>query len=116
MIVRTFDHPQVVATTYRAHGGGTARMIYDRSILKDILFLAQAVLPPGRTIEAHIDPYEEIYMIAKGGGQMRVDDEVRSVTAGESIWIPTGAVHELFNDRDEECHFYVVAGPMKNEF
>lgn len=114
MIVRHWDHPIVEATTYRAHGGGVARMIFDRRTLRDILFLAQAVLPPGEVIEAHIDPYEEIYMFIAGGGRMQVDDDVQSVEAGQSVWIPLGAVHQLTNDRDEACHFLVVAGPLRN--
>ena len=87
-------------------------MILDRRILKDILFLAHAFLPPGQTIEAHVDPYEEIYIITAGGGRMRVGDEVQAVEAGQSIWIPLGSVHELVNDREEECQILVVAGPM----
>ena len=111
MIVRDFNHPEVVATTYRAHGGGVARMLLTNRTMEDILFLAQAVLEPGKTIEAHVDPYEEIYIITSGGGRMRVDEEVRQVSAGEAIWIPLGSVHELVNDRTEECQFFVVAGP-----
>ena len=115
MIVRSFDDPEVVATTYRAHGGGVARMLFDHRLLQDLLFLAQAYLEPGQIIEAHVDPYEEIYIITAGGGRMRVGDEVRSVEPGQAIWIPLGAVHELYNDREETCQFLVVAGPWRDD-
>jgi mannose-6-phosphate isomerase-like protein (cupin superfamily) len=114
MIVRSFDDPEVVATTYRAHGGGVARMLFDQRQLQDLLFLAQAFLEPGHIIEAHVDPYEEIYIITAGGGRMRVGDEVRPVEPGQSIWIPLGEVHELYNDRSVTCHFLVVAGPWRD--
>ena len=115
MIVRDFEHPAVKATTYPAHGGGLARMLLDKRTLADILFLAQAVLPPGQTIAAHQDPYEEIYFILAGGGQMMVDYETREVAPGQAVWVPKGAAHELHNDRDVECHFLVVAGPLDPE-
>lgn len=90
-------------------------MLFDRRTLQDLLFLAEASLQPGRTIEAHIDPYEEIYFILSGTGRMRVGDEARSVSGGDAVWIPVGAVHELVNDGDAECRFLVVAGPMQGE-
>ena len=54
MIVRRFDHPEAVQTTYQAHGGGVARMILDTRHLKDIMFLAGCVIEPGRTLEDNI--------------------------------------------------------------
>ena len=44
MIVRNLNDKAVMATTYLAEGGGIAQMILDRLILKDIGFLASALL------------------------------------------------------------------------
>lgn len=90
MIIRRPDHPEVVKTTYTAHGGGVARMVMDSRFLQAIEFLAYAVLPPGNSLEEHVDPVEEIYMIHQGGGLMRVGDEEREVREGDAIWIPVG--------------------------
>ena len=75
MIVRNIHDKEVLDTTYIAHGGAIAQMILDGRILKEIGFLAIARLAPGRQIEAHVDPMEEIYFVVSGTGQMRVDDE-----------------------------------------
>ena len=111
MIVRNLRDKEVLETTYRAHGGGIAQMILDRRILKEIGFLAIAQLAPGKTLEAHVDPMEEIYFIVNGEGEMTVDDETRHVLPGDAIWIPTGSIHALTNSGTEDCTILVVASP-----
>ena len=111
MIVRNINDKEVLDTTYIAHGGAIAQMILDRRTLQEIGFLAIARLDPGKEIEAHVDPMEEIYFIANGSAEMRVDDEKRQVTAGDAVWIPAGSVHALLNNGDQECTILVVASP-----
>ncbi|MCD6305331.1 MAG: cupin domain-containing protein [Deltaproteobacteria bacterium] len=111
MIVRNLNDKEVIETTYRAHGGAIAQMILDQRTLKEIGFLAIASLKPGKEIEAHVDPMEEIYFVLSGSGEMRVDDEVRDVKPGDAIWIPTGSGHALFNTGQEDCIVLVVASP-----
>ena len=112
MIVRNLNDKEVLETTYIAHGGAIAQMILDMRILKEIGFLAIARLAPGREIEAHIDPMEEIYFVLSGTGQMRVDDESRQVGPGDATWIPVGAAHALLNSGQEELVILVVASPV----
>ncbi len=111
MIVRNLNDKEVIETTYRAHGGAVAQMILDRRTLKEIGFLAIASLKPGKEIEAHVDPMEEIYFILSGSGEMRVGGEARAVKPGDAVWIPTGDSHALYNDGDEDCIVLVVASP-----
>ena len=84
-------------------------MILDRRILKEIGFLAIATLQPGKEIEAHVDPMEEIYFVLQGTGEMHVDDESRRVGPGDATWIPTGSSHRLLNNGDEDLIILVVA-------
>lgn len=109
MIVRNFNDPEVLETTYIAHRGAVARMIMTSRFLKSIEFLAYAMLPAGNTIEEHIDSVEEIYMILSGGGIMTVGDEVKEVGPGDSVWIPAGEPHALQNTKDEETFVVVIA-------
>jgi len=109
MIVRNIKDNKVMETTYIAHGGAVAQMIFDRRTLKEIGFLAVATLEPGRKIEEHIDPMEEIYFILSGSGQMQVDDEKRQVVAGDATLIPTGSRHSLLNTGKENCIILVTA-------
>ena len=111
MIVRNLRDEEVLETTYRAHGGGIAQMILDRRVLKEIGFLAIAQLEPGKQLEAHVDPMEEIYFIMSGEGEMTVDDETRHVVPGDAIWIPTGSRHALTNTGNDDCLLLVVASP-----
>ena len=86
-------------------------MILDRRTLKEIGFLAIAQLEPGREIETHVDPMEEIYLVVEGEGEMRVDDESRRVGPWDATWIPTGASHSLLNTGETVLTILVVASP-----
>ena len=112
MIVRNIKDKEVMDTTYLAHGAAIAQMILDRRILKEIGFLATARLTPGRRIEPHIDPMEEIYFIMDGEGEMSVDEEKRHVVPGDAIWIPTGSSHGLANTGNEDLVILVIASPV----
>ncbi len=109
MIVRNFNDPEVIGTTYIAHRGAVARMIMTSAFMEGIEFLAYAILPPGNTIEEHVDPVEEIYLVFKGGGLMTVGSETREVGEGDSIWIPAGEPHALKNTKEEETFVLVIA-------
>ena len=113
MIVRNLKDKEVLETTYLAHGGAIAQMILDQRILKELGFLAIAKLGPGKEIEAHVDPMEEIYFILSGSGEMRVDNESRQVAPGDATWIPIGASHGLLNNRQEDCLILVVASAVR---
>ena len=81
--------------------------------LKEIGFLAIGTLEPNKELEAHRDPFEEIYFIMQGTGEMRVDDESKQVGPGDATWIPTGSLHSLFNNGNERCVVLVVASPWR---
>ncbi|HVN95985.1 MAG TPA: cupin domain-containing protein [Syntrophorhabdaceae bacterium] len=109
MIVRNFNDPEVLDTTYIAHRGAIARMVLTSECMKAVEFLAYAILPEGNSIEEHRDPYEEIYLIFKGEGLMHVGGETREVKEGDAIWIPTGEPHSLKNTGQGETFVLVVA-------
>ncbi|MBP8626945.1 MAG: cupin domain-containing protein [Syntrophorhabdales bacterium] len=109
MIVRNFNDPEVLKTTYIAHYGAVARMVMTSHFLKSIEFLAYAIIPPGNSIEEHIDEVEEIYLIVKGGGIMQVGEDRQEVSGWDAIWIPAGEPHSLHNTRDEETVVVVIA-------
>ena len=115
MIIRNINDREVLDTTYLAHGGAVARMILDGRTLKEIGFLAIARLEPGKKIEEHVDPMEEIYFVLSGSGLMQVDDEQRQVGPGDATWIPVGSRHSLLNDGEGECVILVVASPYERE-
>jgi mannose-6-phosphate isomerase-like protein (cupin superfamily) len=109
MIVRNFNDKEVLDTTYIAHRGAIARMVLTSQFMKAIEFLAYAILPSGNAIEEHVDTVEEIYLIFKGSGVMKVGDETKEVREGDAIWIPVGEPHGLTNTGNEEAFILVVA-------
>lgn len=113
MIVRNFNDPEVLRTTYIAHRGGMARMVLTSHFMEAIEFLAYAVLPPGNTLEEHVDPVEEIYLILRGKGMMKVGDDEREVKELDAVWIPAGEPHRLTNTGKEEAFIVVVAAYPK---
>jgi oxalate decarboxylase/phosphoglucose isomerase-like protein (cupin superfamily) len=112
MIVRNIDHPEVVQTRYIAHNGAEACMLLDSRLMEGLLFFAHAVLKPGKEIEVHIDPYEEVYYLLSGRGVMVVGEESREVAAGDAIWLPRGVPHGLLNNGDENCVILVAAAEV----
>jgi quercetin dioxygenase-like cupin family protein len=111
MIVRNVNDREVLETTYLAHGGAVAQMILDRRTLQEIGFLAIARLEAGRTIEAHVDPMEEIYFVLAGEGEMSVGLDAQRVKPGDAIWVPAGSSHSLKNTGQDDCLVLVVASP-----
>jgi len=60
--------------------------------------LAEARIPVGgATTEHYHSVAEEIYLITRGTGRMRIGAEEREVGVGDAIAIPPGARHKLWN-------------------
>ncbi len=111
MITRNVEDEEVKATFYQAHGGALARMIITAPDLRGMDFLAHAVLAPGKEIEAHVDPYEEIYFVLEGQGLMSVGQESREVGPLDATYLPAGIPHALLNIGDQDLVILVVAAP-----
>jgi mannose-6-phosphate isomerase-like protein (cupin superfamily) len=109
MIVRNLKQEEVLRRWYVAHGGGAATMLFDSSELQGLLFFAYGVLKPGKSLEAHIDPYEEIYYLLQGQGLMTVGDDQQPVSAGDAVWLPYGVPHSFLNNGNEDCVVLVAA-------
>ena len=90
MIVRNLQDPEVLETTYIAHGGAIAQMILDSRTLKEIGFLAIARLDPGKTIEAHRDPMEEIYFVVSGEGTVHKEGKSYEMKKGDMLFFDKG--------------------------
>ncbi len=111
MIKRNVFDPEVLNTQYRAHGGADAWMVITAPDLRGMDFLARAVLKPGATIEPHIDPYEEIYIVLSGTGVIRVGDEEAEVEPLDATYLPAGLPHSLTNTGEKDLEILVVAAP-----
>lgn len=90
--------------------GGTA------PIAADGFCMGHATLEPdGGQVPWHNHEQEEVYLILKGRGEMCVDSERNILTAGQAVYIPSGAYHQLTNLGDEPLEMiygYAPAGDV----
>jgi len=64
--------------------------------------VAEATVPPGgETVEHYHRTTEEVYLFVRGEGRMRLGDEEAEVRAGDTVVIPPGAKHKLWNGGPE---------------
>ena len=74
--------------------------------------LAEARIPAGGATTEHYHPVaEEIYFITHGTGRMRIGDEEREVGEGDTIAIPPGARHKLWNIGGDTLHLLCCCAP-----
>jgi mannose-6-phosphate isomerase-like protein (cupin superfamily) len=79
--------------------GSTIRELFGAvSIRAQNQSLAEATVPVGGETEEHYHrTSEEIYLFVSGAGRMRLAGEERDVAAGDSVLIPPGTIHKLWN-------------------
>ena len=51
----------------------------------------------------------EFYHIVSGSGQVRHDDGITSIEAGDAFLFKPGEAHQLFNRGDTDLIFYIIA-------
>jgi mannose-6-phosphate isomerase-like protein (cupin superfamily) len=74
--------------------------------------LAEATVPPGGETEEHYHrASEEIYLFTHGGGRLRLGDEESEVAAGDTVVIPPGIPHKLWNTRAEPLRLLCCCSP-----
>jgi len=74
--------------------------------------LAEAIVPPGgQTTEHFHRASEEIYHFVSGAGRMRLGDEESDVRPGETVVIPPGTRHKLWNPGSEPLVLLCSSSP-----
>lgn len=74
--------------------------------------LAEARLAPGGSTAPHYHRQtEEIYYIVAGSGRMRIEAEIREVSAGDAVAIPPGARHQITNTGSETLRLLCCCAP-----
>src|SRR5829696_8606878 len=66
--------------------------------------LAEATVPPGGESEEH-------YFFTHGSGRMRLGDDESEVAAGDTVVIPPGTRHELWNTGTEPLQLLCCCAP-----
>ena len=74
--------------------------------------VAEATVPPdGETVEHYHRTTEEVYLFLSGAGRMRLGDEQADVRAGDTVVIPPGMKHKLWNAGPEPLVLLCCCAP-----
>lgn len=74
--------------------------------------VAEATVPPGgKTIEHYHRTTEEVYLFLGGEGRMRLGDEEAAVSGGDTVVIPPGVRHRLWNEGAEPLVLLCCCAP-----
>ena len=69
-------------------------------------------VPPGAEQRAHSHPdSEQVYVIVRGTGRMRVAGDSEQVAEGDLVFIPPGAEHGIVNDGPEQLVYISASSP-----
>lgn len=66
---------------------------------------------PGASQRPHDHGPEQVYVVVRGSGRMRVGDEEREVTVGDLVYVPPGATHGIENPSDGPLTYISAATP-----
>lgn len=91
----------------------TQNLVGGRSpIAADTFSMGYVVLEPeGGQVPWHNHEQEEIYFILEGTGEMCVGEERHPLTAGQAVYIPSEAYHQLTNLGAEPLVMIYCYGP-----
>tara|TARA_B100001093_G_scaffold506245_2_gene564868 strand:- start:593 stop:1093 length:501 start_codon:yes stop_codon:yes gene_type:complete len=74
-------------------------------------FIGRLWLAAGARIPPHKDPTEEYLFIVSGSGQITIDGQKASISAGMTIYMPAGAEVSFINGADPLVAIQVFSGP-----
>lgn len=72
------------------------------------IFVGQQWLQPGDRVYRHSHPCEESVTFLSGTGEATMGEETVSISAGTSLFFPTGLLHGFRNTGTEVMHVIVV--------
>ena len=122
------EHPVVASLADREWTSWSAHQVRERGTIEwktlisgdrtpsDTLSLGVARVPPGAALNPHRHEQAEVYLVLGGSGELRVGDARRTVTAGDAVFIPGGAVHAIACAGEDELRFaYAFAADSTEE-
>jgi mannose-6-phosphate isomerase-like protein (cupin superfamily) len=79
------------------------RQILENGEIGSITNYARAVFPPGEKADAHSHgDMVEVFTVESGSGDIRIDDVAYVFSAGMTVVVESGEVHELVNTGSTE--------------
>ncbi len=116
----TDDRPQIRRESEIAYESVDAAEGLEKGVLLDEthgtsnLALRRFTLAPGGSVPKHTNEIEHEQYVLAGEYTVGIEGTEQTVSAGDSIHIPAGAVHWYQNDGDEEGAF-ICAVPLGDD-
>ena len=80
------------------------------------LMLVRVLMPPGKAHQFHRHPeMEEIIYVISGMAEQWVDNEKRTLNAGDSAYIPADVVHGTYNAGSDTLVFLAILSPSESQ-
>ncbi len=93
-------------------GSGVVELVHPSFSAAGAQSVAEATLPAGGETIAHLhERSEEIYMFTAGVGRMQLGEQIFEIAAGDSVVIPPGTPHKLWNAADAELVLLCICAP-----
>ena len=73
--------------------------------------LARGTLGPGQRSKWHVLESSEVYYFLSGEGRFMIDEEVTSVEAGTTLYVPPGGRQSLENTGAQDIEFLCLVDP-----
>lgn len=73
--------------------------------------LAHGTLAPGQRSKWHVLASSEVYYFIAGHGRFMIDEEVVSVEAGTTLYVPPGGKQSLENTGTDAIEFLCIVDP-----
>lgn len=94
----------------------------DHTVLRELLHpakqalalgysLAHGTLAPGARSKRHVLASSEVYYFIAGQGQFMIDDQILSVEAGTTLYVPPGGTQSLENTGAIDIQFLCLVDP-----
>lgn len=102
--------PPIEKSIHAGEGLARSRKLFGADdFASGLRYVSHTELPPGASIgeHGHADTREEIYLILRGTGKVRIDAEEHPVGPGDTILTRAGSRHALFNDGQETLEVFV---------
>ncbi len=102
-----------VAERHRA--GLTSKVLLQACDVPDAALAVTWVdVQPGAAQQPHSHEPQQVYVVIKGSGRMRVGADQRDVFAGDLVFVPSGAVHGIVNTGTVTLTYVSSATPTFN--
>lgn len=104
-------HASVATAPTRTAGELVSHVLMQQGDADSALTVTWVEVPPGAAQAPHDHAPEQVYVVVRGTGRMRVGDDERDVAAGDLVLAPGGVTHGITNTGDGPLEYVSAATP-----